>query len=314
MLIFSFLPMLVKVPAFGFCLFSLFSSKIIFNFVSEYLIGPVKQKFVRRLSTGTQMLKQELISLDDGGILILLYDVYILVRWLIFFLPSFLAGEYYIGHIVSSVIPFIGQFIWNIFLILPFLALKLGVENPTFWSCVTSFVDYYHYFLLTLNSVLEIVLLCVLALAKTWMWVRSFLYTFLIIYYNDVVNPHTNFILRMTYERVELWVDDLQWPMLACEDKNGLFTKETKGWKLKIGQRYYMWVKSGKEIFSLDSKWPIPVDIIKDGRKWHGIVRGRLNNRVLEIFRNSFLELIIVQIFNGIIFVIDSGGLFGSCQ
>ena len=105
---------------------------------------------------------------------------------------------------------------------------------------------------------------------------------------------------------VELWIDDLQWPMIAYEDKHGLFTKESKGFKLKLGNRYYMFVKSGKEIFGLDCQWPIPLDIAKDGRKWHGLVRSHINNQVMQNLRSSFLELILVQIFNSIVFIISS--------
>ena len=127
----------------------------------------------------------------------------------------------------------------------------LGFYNPIIDSMLLGFVDFYHKTLLDLNNVLEIPLLFVVCLAKTWLSARLFISEFLVEYYSDGVNPHHNNAIRMIYERVELWIDDIQWPMIAYQDTNDRFTKKHKGFKVKLGSRYYMVVKSGKSVFNL---------------------------------------------------------------
>ena len=104
----------------------------------------------------------------------------------------------------------------------------LGFYNPIIDSMLLGFVDFYHKTLLDLNNVLEIPLLFVVCLAKTWLNARLFISEFLVEYYSDGVNPHHNNAIRMIYERVELWIDDIQWPMIAYQDTNDRFTKKIK--------------------------------------------------------------------------------------
>ena len=62
-------------------------------------------------------------------------------------------------------------------------------------------VDFYHKTLLNLNEILEIPLLFVVCLARTWLNARLFISEFLVEYYSDGVNPHYNTAIRMIYER-----------------------------------------------------------------------------------------------------------------
>ena len=78
------------------------------------------------------------------------------------------------------------------------------------YTYLSGFFDFYYEILLTLNNVMEILLLGVLAIVKTWLYVCTFLYSFLLVNYSNSINPQTNPIIRMTYDRVELWIDDLQ--------------------------------------------------------------------------------------------------------
>ena len=235
-------------------------------------------------------------------------------KWLLYFFIFYVAKEYYIGHVVSTVLPLVGKITWNLFSWLEPLIHLLGFANPIVDNMLVGFVDFYHKTLLNLNNILEILLLCVVCLAKTWLNVRVFIYGFLAENYAGGFNPHYNPVVRMLYERVELWIDNIQWPMIAYQDTSGPFTKKHKGFKVKLGSRYYMVVKSGKAVFNLDSRWPIPLDIQKDGRKWHGIIRGRINNQVKGNLIRSFLKLIIIQILNAINYPIEKSGLLGGCQ
>ena len=149
------------------------------------------------------MLKNNLVPLYAGGIEILVYDLIIIFRWAFYFLPSFLAGEFYLEHFVSNVIPVIGALIWNLFAFLVPLS-KMLFNDSLCYTYLCGFFDFYHEILLTLNNVMEILLLGVLAIVKTWLYVRTFLYSFLLVYYSNSINPQTNPIIRMTYERVEL--------------------------------------------------------------------------------------------------------------
>ena len=139
----------------------------------EVLFLPIQQKLVARANGSVDILKTKLLSLDSGGIEVLLFDIYVMFRWLFYFFFFYIADEYYIGHIVSTVLPFVGKITWNLFSFLKPLAHVLGFYNPSIDSMLLGFVDFYHKTLLNINNVLEILLLSVVVLAKTWLNVRN---------------------------------------------------------------------------------------------------------------------------------------------